>query len=120
METRIPTEVVDMLLDIAPDHPNRSYRRLMLAPDACSATEQFRDALVSQGVRVESDVCDTDPNEICVKAHGRDHAGRTWDGTVILMLDPEWDRHAEMAQMLADDFVELWPRIPAAGVAAAR
>lgn len=114
MDRTIPEDIITILLDMAPDDASRRYRRIMLSPDACSATAQLAEALASPGIRVCSGVCDTEPNEICVSAYGRTRSGSVWLGTTILILDPEWDRDADMAQSLADDFVDLWDQLRAA------
>ena len=111
MNNVIPVIVATILIELSPDPQNRHYRTIMLADAAGSATEALGDALRSPALSVRAEVCSDDPNEICVKAYGRDHMGRVWPSTPIIMLDPKWDRDAEMAQALADDVVEQWERL---------
>lgn len=114
MQNAIPRNVIALMVDIAVDPLHRRYRGTMLAPEAGSATPELADALASPSISVRADVCRDDPNEVCVMAYGRDRLGRVWPSTPIIMLDPEWDRDAEMAQALADDFVQLWDRVQTA------
>lgn len=113
MTYAIPQPVVAILLELSPDAAHRRYRTIMLAEEAGSATADLADALRSTRLTVRAETCGDDPNEICVKAYGRDHMDRVWPSTTILLLDPEWDRDAELAQALADDVVEHWDRLRA-------
>ena len=114
MTQPVPAAMAAILVDIAEDEAHRRYRRSVLAPGADCATDALGDALASTRLSVRADVLPDEPNEVCVMAYGRDHMGRVWPSTPVLLLDPEWDRDAGMARALADDVVDLWDRLRAA------
>ena len=108
MSIEFPENALSLILELAIDPVSRRYRRLMLSPEAGSLTDGFSTALISPAISVHAGICQNDPNEICVVASGRDTFGKLWRNVPIVILDPEWDRDAELAQSLADDIVELW------------
>jgi hypothetical protein len=114
MTHAMPPAVAAKLIDISEDGAHRRYRTSALTGDALAATGALEDALRSPGLSVRAGICGDEPNEVCVEAYGRDHMGRVWPSTPIVMLDPEWDRDADMARALADDIVERWDDLRAA------
>lgn len=72
----------------------------------------FLSALASEDISVFSDICQDMPNEVCVRANGKDVDGGYWSDLSILLLGPHWDQTlGPPSQALADTIVEEWDEL---------
>ena len=112
MENRLPLDLERILLDAVANPLDRRYRYDALDFPEAAARDVFLEALrAAAPVRV--DVCQEEPNEICVRADGVDADGFRWSDVAIILLEPDWSAAAGQSRDLADDIVTLWPRLVA-------
>ncbi len=112
-DARLPAPLEEFLLDVATDHSARDRRRILLGFGGMDhMRDSFMEALLSPDLRVHVDVCEDDPAEIVVRAHGTARDGSAWGENNILLLEPCWLGDS-VSQDLADDVVEHWERLRA-------
>lgn len=89
-ETGLPLDLRDALLDtLSPtDEGVRSAWNHYLGSMDSGLRENFLKALDSDDIHVGAAQCEDDPQEICVRASGRDNACLYWHEQNIILLEP--------------------------------
>lgn len=111
----LPHRVAQVLIEAATDDRHKRFRIQRLAFNGDTGMRDgFVEALRSPDMTVQVDQCEDDPEEICVRASGKDAKGSTWSNMNIILLDPWWSKTADLSTSLAEDIVTHWDRLKVA------